>query len=279
MIGIYHSKDLDGLCSGAIIRKAYPDAKMIGWDYGQPLPVIDGTEDVIMADISFPMPEMLRITKLLGSRLTIIDHHLRFINEYILNTAFVEERAICNLDTSKSACELTWEHFFLPLATPEWITLLGKWDTWRSAALPEWDELVKPFQYGMRSLITKIEDFEDYLGEVEEVTEKGRLVINYVETNDAYTCQHNAFEINFKGYRAICINLPGISTDTFKSVYNEQKHDIMLGFSYTGKFWKVSMRSIKAIDVSLLASEYKNGGGHFHAAGFEVANINEIIKQ
>ena len=280
MIGIYHSRDLDGLCSGAIIRLAYPNCKMIGWDYGQPYPIIDGTEIVIMADISFSIEEMMRITKLLGNRLTIIDHHQRFINDYLNATLFIpgSETAICNLNSSKAACELTWEHFFPKTPTPEWITLLGKWDTWRVANLPEWKEIIVPFQYGMRSLISKIEDFENYLGEIEEVITRGKLVINYVETADAYTCQHNAFEILFKGYRTICINLPGISIDTFKSVYNEEKHDLMMGFSFTGKFWRVSLRSIKDIDVSLLASKYKSGGGHYKAAGFEIADINEIIK-
>ncbi len=36
MIGIYHSADLDGFTSGAIIKRKYPNAKMIGYDYGNP---------------------------------------------------------------------------------------------------------------------------------------------------------------------------------------------------------------------------------------------------
>ena len=36
MIGVYHNRDLDGFTSGAIIKLKYPDAKMIGYDYGHP---------------------------------------------------------------------------------------------------------------------------------------------------------------------------------------------------------------------------------------------------
>ena len=35
---IYHSADLDGVCSGAIMRRAFPEATMLGYDYGQPFP-------------------------------------------------------------------------------------------------------------------------------------------------------------------------------------------------------------------------------------------------
>lgn len=279
MIGIYHSKDLDGLCSGAIILLANPACKMIGWDYGQPIPEIDGTEEVIMADISFPMEEMLRITSLLGSELTIIDHHKRFIDAYMDATEDLSPSAICNLDTTKSACELTWEYFFPSKPTPEWIILLSKYDTWTGAGTDEWDLTILPFQYGMRSLIKTIYDFSEDLPSIDEVIEKGNAILTYVATTDKYNLTHSGFEILFKGYRTLCVNVPGISTDTFKSMYDEEKHDLMMGFNYTGKSWKVSLRSTKPIDCSLLASEYPGGGGHFAASGFEVADINEIIKQ
>ncbi len=279
MIGIYHSKDLDGLCSGAIILLANPACKMIGWDYGQPIPEIDGTEEVVMADISFPMEEMLRLTNLLGEKLTIIDHHKRFIDSYLAATEDLEITAICNLETTKSACELAWEHFFPGTPTPEWIILLSKYDIWKGAGTDEWDLVISPFQYGMRSLIKTIYDFSKELPSIDAIIEKGNAILTYVVTTDNYNLTHSGFEILFKGYRTLCVNVPGVSTDTFKSVYNPEKHDLMMGFNYTGKFWKVSLRSVKPIDCSLLASEYPGGGGHFAAAGFEVADINEIIKQ
>lgn len=279
MIGIYHSKDLDGLCSGAIILLANPACKMIGWDYGEPIPEIDGTEEVVMADISFPMEEMLRLTKLLGSKLTIIDHHKRFIDAYMDATEDFEVSAICNLDTTKSACELCYEYFFPGVLTPEWIVLLSKWDTWSDHGTISWNEHISPFQYGMRSLVTTIHDFFDIKCSQEEIIEKGKAILTYIEAANKHNCTRNSFEILFKGYRTICINAPEVNSDTLKSVYDEEKHDLILGFNYTGKFWKISLRSLKPIDCSLIASQYPGGGGHFAAAGFEVDDINQIIKQ
>jgi len=34
----YHSVDLDGHCSGAIVKRAYPDCEMIGINYGDKFP-------------------------------------------------------------------------------------------------------------------------------------------------------------------------------------------------------------------------------------------------
>ena len=68
VIGIYHSKDLDGFCSGAIIKKKYPEAEMIGYDYGQDTDeIIEKVRSyktdvkVIMADVSFPMMDMFML--------------------------------------------------------------------------------------------------------------------------------------------------------------------------------------------------------------------------
>ena len=35
MICIYHKKDFDGICSAAIVKRKYPNASFIGWDYGE----------------------------------------------------------------------------------------------------------------------------------------------------------------------------------------------------------------------------------------------------
>ena len=73
---IYHSKDLDGICSGAIMQLALPGATMYPYDYGQPfdLGLIDEETTVYMADVSMPMPVMEEIAKR-SMCFTWIDHH------------------------------------------------------------------------------------------------------------------------------------------------------------------------------------------------------------
>jgi hypothetical protein len=38
MICFYHSADLDGHCSGAIIKKVHPECELIGINYGDEFP-------------------------------------------------------------------------------------------------------------------------------------------------------------------------------------------------------------------------------------------------
>jgi nanoRNase/pAp phosphatase (c-di-AMP/oligoRNAs hydrolase) len=66
------------------------------------------------------------------------------------------------------------------------------------------------------------------------------------------------------------------SSETCRSIYNPDKHDIMIGFILIGNKWSVSLRSAKEeVDVSLIAKR-KGGGGHKGAAGFEVKTFEEI---
>jgi len=71
VIGIYHSKDLDGIASGRIIKEKYPEATLVGYHYNEQFDihddrlVINGVEypvipdtHIIMADVSLPMDQM-----------------------------------------------------------------------------------------------------------------------------------------------------------------------------------------------------------------------------
>ena len=115
---IYHSIDLDGWMSAAIVKKWYmfgnnttngventDNIDFIGYNYGQPVPNLDLYDIVIMCDISFPVEEMIK----LSNKLIWIDHHI----SAILNnpeTTHLKYEGI--RDTKFSACELTWKYFF-----------------------------------------------------------------------------------------------------------------------------------------------------------------------
>ncbi len=91
-------------------------------------------------------------------------------------------------------------------------------------------------------------------------------------------CGRAAFEIEFEGLRAICLNQGAFSSNTLQTVYDPEKHDIMLGFQFNGRFWNVSLRSAKdEVDVSVIAKS-RGGGGHKAAAGFEAKTFEGIFK-
>jgi oligoribonuclease NrnB/cAMP/cGMP phosphodiesterase (DHH superfamily) len=132
---IYHSIDLDGWMSAAIVKywfektmpkgieytfakpmndgqsgkkiwhSQYDNCKIlnfIGYNYGDTIPDLSDYDKVIMCDISFPKEEMEK----LRTKLTWIDHHISALNQ----NGHLDYDGIQRTDFA--ACELTWQYFF-----------------------------------------------------------------------------------------------------------------------------------------------------------------------
>lgn len=289
MIIIYHSKDLDGYCSGAICKRKYPDAKLIGYDYGQEFPwaEIPEGEPVIMVDVSLPMPEMVNLA-IHSSELTWIDHHLSAIKDYeqsIVDYPYWpnDHNFTAVLQQGKAACEIAWQYLFPDESMPAAVKLLGMYDTWRQSDTFDWEKEILPFQYGMRLDYTSADNFDQDLFKtnkftlvwINEIQKQGVSVLKYQRQQDKLA-MHGAFECEFLGYKAIMCNVRGVGSLAFDSVVNPE-HQLMVGFGYTGRQWSFSLRTThEDVDVSLIAKQF-GGGGHRKAAGFAVDDINQVI--
>jgi oligoribonuclease NrnB/cAMP/cGMP phosphodiesterase (DHH superfamily) len=156
---VYHSIDLDGWMSAAIVRYWFereyrqdalilnaPEGKdkvghrvssintlnhnqsltFMGYNYGDPMPDLSEYDKVIICDVSLPKRDMYKIN--LEKELIWIDHHISAIKD-IFEDAFDGESAISGLrDTNFAACELTWQYFFPNETMPEIVRLLGRYD-------------------------------------------------------------------------------------------------------------------------------------------------------
>lgn len=277
MIGIYHSKDMDGLCCGAIIRKMYPDATLIGYDYGQDfdMSIVEG-QDVIMADVSMPMKKMAKIAAAAKSFLWI-DHHQTAIDEY--NAAVKDWMYPFDavLDTRLSACELTWKTFFSGNIIPDIVRLVGKYDTWREYGSQLWNTVTLPFQYGLRLNVKTVDDFPVITGHdddfIRETIFTGRNILRYQDQQNEYLCSHSAFDTMLGDFKAIALNTPVDVSRVLRGAYDPDVHHIMMCFSYNGKEWTVSLRSERYdVHCGEIAKAY-GGGGHKGAAGFKTKEL------
>lgn len=283
MICIHHNKDLDGYSSGAIIKKKYPNCTLIGWDYGNPIPKVPQGEEIIMIDISFPIDEMKKLGE--GRQLTLIDHHISFKKEY-------DERVDCwdkflyIYKAGVAACEIGWKFCFPEFDIPVAITLLGEYDTWRNSDKGRWENEILPFQFAMRTECTSPETFDSWLLSCDYYSDKaivdrikiGKAILKYQQGQDMLACERASFEANLDGHKGIFLNQGAFSSETLKTVFNPEKHQIMVGFQFNGRFWNVSLRSIGDIDVSIIAKS-RGGGGHKNAAGFEAKSFEEIFEK
>lgn len=283
MIGIYHSRDLDGFTSGAIIKRKYPEAKLVGYDYGQPFEQEVTGEPIIMADVSLPMKTMLKIAQLSNWQFTWIDHHISAINDY---KEFVGNgESFCNaiLENGIAACEGTWKHLFPDVEMPLAVKLLGEYDTWRNQDKDRWENEILPFQFGMRQHCNSAETFPIEVFEneqlVRDIINQGVTVLKYQAQVNQLQCKKASFETEFNGLRAICLNGGGFNSDVFKSVYDEDKHDIMIPFQFDGTKWVISLYTTKEnVDCSVIAKT-NGGGGHKKAAGFQTEDISKVFSK
>jgi len=258
---------LDGHCSGAIVKKKYPECEMIGVDYNDTLDLdsIVSGERVFVVDFSFSVEEMAALdTK---AQLFWIDHHKSAIEK-------MEDypRLINGIrKIGRAGCELTWEYLYPAGALPDTVWLLGRYDVWKH----DEDERIMPFQYGMRqhgNTLPESSIWVEYLRAdallISQIVKTGAIVLSYQNAQNAMYAKGMSYEAEFEGHRAIIINRAYGNSQLFDSVYDPEKHDIMIVFGVKPKEFKYSIYSVKPeIDVSEIAKKY-GGGGHAGAAGF-----------
>ena len=277
MICIYHSKDLDGQSSAAIIKKRFNGIELIGYDYGDPIPVLRPNDPLIIVDVSFPMDIMLKMSEERQMNLTWIDHHIKSIREY---ERFMKERkdtfCVTHIEDGLAACELTWEFLYPDTSLPKAISLLGMYDVGRKTT--NWETEVLPFQFGMRAICSSPEEFPEVLLEtnglaeakVQDIIRKGNYILQYIKKTEEFAMKRGAFEAEFLGMKALCLNASSYNFFSFSSQWDNSKHEIAVGFYYDGQRWLGSIYTDRQdIDCNELARRL-GGGGHKKAAGFVV---------
>lgn len=280
----YHAADLDGHCSGAIVKRAYPECEMIGINYGDSFPweqIKD--ETVFMVDFSLqPFSDMERLQQNVKSFIWI-DHHKTALDEAEQHGFCVDGEQIVGI----GACQLTWEYLNPGKLLPIAVYLLSKYDVWNHD-----DSRALPFQYGFRmfenTLPENQELWEEFLNsrastydKVCDVVRIGNIVLKYEQQQNEKYCKTYAFEtrltdITGRVYHAVCVNKGFTNSKVFDSVYDSSRHDLMITFCRLkppAHKWTVSLYSDKAeIDCGVIARGF-GGGGHKGAAGMQVSEL------
>lgn len=284
MICIYHSRDLDGWMSGAIVKLKYPDIELLGWDYGQPIPNLAAHDKVIMCDISFPLANMDLIASGVSNirnDFIWIDHHISAIKECSFE---VDGKYMAGYggirDTKFAACELTWRYFFPDEKMPELVRLLGRYDCFGHKGTNE-EKKVLEFQYGARQLIADVDNahavllacrfFEGGISKNNpcvDILNAGKAIYKYLCT-EAQQIYKRKFDVVFSGYyKFACVNQERFNPINFGIDYHKDGYDGFACFHYQNGQWVYSLYNDNGeVDCSYIAKE-RGGGGHKGAAGF-----------
>lgn len=289
MTGIYHYKDLDGLCCAWLMRMDFPGCRLIGYDYGEPYEgIIDQIrigEKVVMADISFPMGGMLDLA--VKSRLVWVDHHKSAIVEFE-QQGFWTSLVTTYLSTEKAACEILFDALVREreeawdLHAREVVKLLGTYDVFRGHGDDYWVNDVLPFQYGMRSRhfhVDGVTDFSIFTPEyIAELKDVGRSLIAWDRSRHRFVLK-SAYEGSLGGELCLFVNTHDAGTTFFESLPGYERYPVLATYYFNGDWWKFSIRgnNFHGVDCGAIAKAF-GGGGHVNAAGFRVKSLNEVFK-
>lgn len=269
-ICFFHSSDLDGHSSGAIVNLYYRNNHQIepfmaGINYGEDLPEnIENFDECIIVDFTFNLEDMIYLYELFGQKLVWIDHHDSSINEMW----DYRDKIRGFRSTNSAACQLTWA-FYFGINEPKAITLLGNYDIWNHEN-PD----VLAFQYGIKNYPTWpiknniINLWSPILFNREnvlfnDILKEGQLIFDYETKQNAIIAKAISFDLNFEGYNFCCGNVPFKNSKVMDSMIDWEKHDAIMLFSYMGRYkqWKISMYTEKEnVVLNKIAEKYGGGG-------------------
>jgi oligoribonuclease NrnB/cAMP/cGMP phosphodiesterase (DHH superfamily) len=274
----YHSADLDGHCSGAIVRKAYPQAELIGINYDDDFPweKLNKNELVFMVDFSLePFSDMERLND--SCLLMWVDHHKTSIEDAHKN-GFLAKRGQ-SLEVGRAACELVWDWLF-PNKRNETVRLLGRYDVW------DLQQNTLELQNGLRlndTLPTNDELWNNLLSEhwsskLTEAIKYGEVLLKKQKMDNKSYAKACSFDTEIDGLKVIALNRGFTNSKIFDSVYDPEKHDAMMTFIWRKGQWTVTLYSDKEDVDGSIVCKARGGGGHKGAAGFQCKELPFELK-
>lgn len=303
---VYHSADLDGWMSAAIVMKwfmnEFHEPRMIGTDlenysettmsenigswsvldfcaynYGDKVPDTSAYDCVMMCDVSFPENEMYKLTKRLGNYFVYNDHHISMLQQ--VEKFDVEPNGFRSVDYA--GCELTWKYCFNDETMPEIVRLLGMYDSFRHKNTGE-EQKVLEFQYGARSKWKNRDDCYYALvnhpeSEVVTTLNAGRHIYEYLKT-EALQSWKRAYAVRMLTEQQGWVKLAVVNKERFNPInfgidYHKEGYDAVVCYWYNGKNWVASVYNDNGnFDCSVFAKSF-GGGGHKGAAGFMIDDI------
>ena len=321
---LYHRVDLDGWMSAAIVKKDFleknPEKHLVinldsderhkvdsekgvtrhmtqdvdynslymkGFQYGDPLPVLEGYDSIILVDISLPTDVMVEMYNKLKQEFVYIDHHKAKILEFYDE---IQGRPISGLrnfsdyePTKLAACELTWRYFFSE-EIPDIVTFLGAYDCFRHKSFEEEKSLdILRFQYGARAELSSYNDCYNVLELQLQNSNNGKLLSNgkaiygflYTEAKLIYASKEDVilYEPILEGGTTSVVKFAIVNRNRFNPVnfgidYHKDGYDGFACFWVEkGKYHFSIYNDNGKVNCASIAKTF-GGGGHDGASGF-----------
>lgn len=276
---IYHGNCQDGFTAAWACWMAHPDWEYYPAKHGDAPPDVLN-RDVYMLDFSYKRP-VIEDIMMKAKSLVILDHH-KTAQEDLKGPFACDPAGTADVriifDMDKSGARLAWEYFHggSQATVPQFVRFVEDRDLWRfdfpetkafTAALFAEDYDFETWTSWYRNTKmsysgTDWDAIEDYVLTGEAILKKQAKDINELLSNK--------FRINIQGHNVWTCNLPYIFASDAASLLAEGE-EFASTYYFDGKKYVFSLRSTQTgADVSEIAKQFPGGGGHKHAAGFQV---------
>ena len=288
----YYHDDMDGKCSGAIVKQQIRDAELVKVnnagiqhpDFSQ----VSSGDCVYLVDLSVGFEGFIDLFER-TKHVVWIDHHSSSFSTLIelgrvfdLDTLTSFKRLLSTQDGS--ACVLVWQWFHGLKAYPNSVHLTSLYDTWEYTL----GDKVMLFNLGCENvglepddqlwkMLLRVED-PDADSLISEIVRMGDTILGYQKSryNRLKNYAHSA---TLDGVSFVAVNTDSSNIFLRKSGASslDPSASRMLLYDRVGKDWIYHLYgdSENEVDLAKLAESY-GGGGHPQAAGFVLDHLLDL---
>lgn len=278
---IYHKNCADGICSAWVfyhhaLESKQPAPTFLPMNHHDPLPNLDvfQNKQVILVDICLPRPKLEDIRQV-ASHVTVLDHH---------KSAIEDLRGFPNqvLDMNRSGAQIAWDEVYpnLTIPRPWFVDYIADRDLW-TWKLPHAKAITKALHKEGHCTFEGLEKIyqETMQRGIEQVmahmVESGQRYIQEEEVLIKQAMQSSVlthFQLGEHVYRVHVTHCDySILSEVGNRLAKQDDCDFAVIWNYDLKndLWKLSFRGVpeKRHDLSSIARQFTNGGGHPNAAG------------
>lgn len=305
---VYHSADMDGWCSGALVNYYKNSSgeyiKFKGYSHSLNFNIKDlinkykDCTTIYIVDYSFKLKDLQELLKA-GFTVIWIDHHKTAIQEYAKSGFFTVkkyEEHILNLSLpgakfygfvsdKYSGAKITYKVLFNNIIShnknliSNIVDLVSIYDTW-DIKNPLWKN-ARAFNEGcqMYNLMPWVDEWKELLTDeniFNGICEEGKVISDYQNSVYERDMKNYAGELQFEGLNWVAINDVGNSLKA-DTIFDPKCHDAILYYRWKPKekAWKLSFFNASSKQIGKMneiAQKY-GGGGHEGAAGAVVKEL------
>lgn len=266
-IVIYHGPFCsDGSVSSWVFSKKFPSATFHpAMHDGSPPPNVYG-KDVYIVDFAYDYHNMQKIAWSANS-FQLLDHHKSAMEQLIGFSG-------CTFDMNRSGAGMAWDYCF-PTQKRNWIVdYTEDHDLWRHR-LPFSREVncnlqSRPLTFDTYNRLEHLgPDTWYYRKEWKRFIEDGATILRS-QKNMVNELLKKAQKIEMCGHKVLCVNTPVLQSEVAGEIALTYPFGVCWFENEVGEdVYSLRSRS-DGVDVSLVAQNYPNGGGHKQSAGFRL---------